>query len=69
VWRNCGAAYEGWRGDLRFKEGVRTICQTALPRQLAGASSQKKKGRAVSSHKYVARFFHVLGERLLSGLA
>src|SRR6266550_1982350 len=40
-----------------------------LPRQLAGASSQKKERRGVSSRKHGARFPHVLGEGLLSGLA
>src|SRR5437667_12479827 len=68
----CGATVA-----QHMRAGVATCAQRsgannlpdALPPQLAGASSQNKTGRAVSSHKYVARFFHVLGERLLSGLA
>src|SRR5437016_14660026 len=68
----CGATVA-----QHMRAGVATCAQRsgannlpdALPRQLAGVSSQKKKWRPVSSHKYVALFLTVLGVRLLSGLA
>src|SRR5437870_13656913 len=62
---------------LHMMAGVATCAQRSvadklpntLPRQLAGASSQKKERRGVSSRKHGARFPHVLSEGLLSGLA